>query len=112
MNNRLMPLIMVLFTGIFAFGQTADRKRPLTQKDYASWKILTHTQISNDGKWICYEVNPQKGDGMLYIYNTENQRYDSVARGYDAGFSGDSKFLVFKIKPQQDTVLKAKLAKL
>ena len=112
MKNKLILFITLVFMGISVFSQTTEKKRALTQKDYDSWKVLRNTQISNDGRWISYEVNPQKGDGMLYIYNREYQRYDSVARGYNAKFSADSKFMVFKIKPQQDTVLKAKLAKL
>jgi len=95
---------------ISGISQT-NTKRAITQDDYPGWKVIKSTQISNDGRWVSYEVNPQKGDGTLFVYNTETNRYDSIARGYGAKFSGDSKFLVCKIKAEEDTLIKAKLVK-
>lgn len=104
--SRIYLLIFTLLLTTASFTQ----KKPLHQTDYESWKIIKNTNISENGSWISYEVNPQKGDGMLYIHNPEIGFVDSVARGYDAKFSGDSKMLVFKIKPGSDTIRKAKLA--
>lgn len=103
---RHIFIFLYLIISFSAFSQ----KKPIDQSAYKDWKLLKNTQISNDGKWVSYEVNPQKGDGWLYIYNTEDGSYDSISRGYNTQFSGDSKILVFKIKPQADTVRKAKLA--
>jgi dipeptidyl aminopeptidase/acylaminoacyl peptidase len=108
-KTLIIPIVLLLTT--IAFSQSTTNKKPITQADYPAWKIISSTQISNDGHWVSYEVNPQKGDGMLFIYNTETNRYDSIPRAFDATFSGDSKFLACKIKPEEDTVIKAKLAK-
>jgi len=99
-------LILSIIISCSVFSQ----KKSIDQSVYNDWKLLGKPQISNDGKWVSYEVNPQKGDGWLYIYNTVYGSYDSISRGYDAKFSGDSRILVFKIKPQADTVRKAILA--
>lgn len=104
--RKNLIIIFTLCFSTFLFSQ----KKPIDQSVYKDWKLLKKSQISNDGKWLSFEVNPQKGDGWLYVYNTMDGNYDSVSRGYDAQFSGDSKILVFKIKPQADTVRKAKLA--
>ncbi|OQX76102.1 MAG: hypothetical protein B6D64_10505 [Bacteroidetes bacterium 4484_276] len=109
-KTSILIITSLLFCAI-TLAQTSDKKRPIDQKDYPGWKVIGSTQISNDGQWISYEVNPQKGDGMLFVYDIESQRYDSIPRGYKAKFSGGSKFLVCKIKPEEDTVIKAKLAK-
>jgi len=103
---RISTLAFIVFIAFSSYAQ----KKPVSQSDYEPWKILNKTQISNNGKWVSYEVNPQKDEGWLYIYNTIDGSYDSISRGYDAKFSGDSRILVFKIKPQADTVRKAKLA--
>ena len=103
---RFPIFISLLIISFTAFSQ----QRPVDQSDYEDWKLLRSHKISNDGKWVSYEINPQKGDGRLFIYNTESGTYDSIDRGYDAKFSGDSKIMVFKIKPQEDTMRKAKLA--
>ena len=105
MHRLPLVLTLLLFTGL-AFSQ----KRPVDQSDYESWKLLKTPIISQDGKWISYEVNPLKGDGQLFIYNTETGARDSVSRGYAAKFSGDSHILAFKVKPEEDTMRKAKLA--
>jgi hypothetical protein len=78
---------------------------------YDDWKDLKNAKISNDGLWVTYEINPQKGDGCLHIYNTVNARHDSVERGCNARFMPSSKYLVFKIKPQSDSVRQCKLKK-
>ncbi|MCX6163320.1 MAG: hypothetical protein NTU73_00395, partial [Ignavibacteriae bacterium] len=47
----------------------------------------------------------------MHIYNIENGLRDSVSRGYDAIFSPNSDFLVFKIKPQEKIVRELKIKK-
>ncbi|HZK06622.1 MAG TPA: prolyl oligopeptidase family serine peptidase [Bacteroidales bacterium] len=87
------------------------QQQPLDHTIYDKWKVLEKTNISPNGEWVTYEVNPGKGDGMLYFFNTKSQTTDSVARGYGARFAGNSEYIVFKIKPTEDTLRKAKLAK-
>jgi len=107
MKRILLLNLLVLFSVLFANGQ----KLPLTHDVYAKWRTLENPVISNDGKWICYEKNPQKGDGWLILYNTQNNQSDSIARGSAAAFSPSNKYLVFKILPQYDTLRAMKLRK-
>lgn len=107
MIKKLFIFLVISMMGLIAQAQ----QKPLDHTIYNKWKILEKTNISPDGAWVTYEVNPGKGDGMLYFFNTKNQTTDSAARGYDAQFAGNSKFIVFKIKPSEDTLRKAKLAK-
>lgn len=100
-------LILFLFCTTLIFSQ----KKVLDHSVYESWKILQRPLISNDGNYISYEINPQKGDGYLYVYDKLNNSLDSIPRGYGAVFTSDSKFLVFKVKPQEALVRKLKLNK-
>ena len=106
--TRGFILIILLFTVIIL---KAQEKKPLTHKDYAQWKSINEYQLSNDGRQLHYVINPQEGDGYLYNLNSKTNITDSVARGYDAKYSPNSNFLVFKIKPQFDTIREAKLKK-
>ncbi|MFP4471579.1 MAG: alpha/beta hydrolase family protein [Bacteroidales bacterium] len=99
-------ILLTLITSLLA------QKKPLDHSVYDEWKILSDTRISDDGRWVTWEVNPQKGDGWLYIFDTETGKTDSVSRGYNARFSGDSQLLAFKIKPGEDTLRAAKKAKM
>ncbi|NCA86133.1 MAG: S9 family peptidase [Clostridia bacterium] len=107
MIKKLFAFLTLSMIAVVAQSQ----QMPLDHTIYDKWKILEKTNISPDGNWVSYEVNPGKGDGWLYFFNTKTQTTDSVARGYDAQFAGNSSFIVFKIKPTADTLRKAKLAK-
>ena len=66
--RALLPLVLSLTLA----AQSA--KRPLTHKDYDSWRTISSPQLSRDGKWLAYGLMPQDGDGELVIRNlTTNQ---------------------------------------
>jgi len=111
MKNHI-PLFFLLMIGLsFGVFSQNETKKILSHKDYDIWKKLEHPKISSNGGWVSYEINPQKGDGYIYLINTNTFHKDSVARGYDAEFSPNADFIIFKIKPQEDTTRKAKLHK-
>lgn len=103
-------LLVVLFSYYFANIQ-AQEKIPLNHSVYDDWKSVSNYSISNDGNWVTYAINPQEGDGQLFLYDIEDGGYDSVERGYKPILSSNSNMLIFNIKPQFDTVRAAKLKK-
>ena len=105
----LLFILYIMFTSILSGQNTA--KIPLDHSVYEKWKTLQNAQISNNGQFVSYEINPQKGDGWLYIYYFVTKKMDSFPRGYEGKFSPNSNCLVFKIKPQYDSTRKLKLAK-
>ncbi|WP_372753609.1 alpha/beta hydrolase family protein [Labilibaculum sp.] len=108
MKESILAIFFCLFLGSL---QAQTNKFPLNHSDYDAWKNLKNQQISDDGEWISYEVNPQKGDGFLYLYEVSTGKLDSVSRGYKAVFSPGSEVVSFSIKAQYDTIRKAKLNK-
>jgi dipeptidyl aminopeptidase/acylaminoacyl peptidase len=101
-------LLIVLFTAFSVCAQQSA-KRPLTFEDYSSWKTLENQQISHNGKVITYEINPQKGDGMLVVHNADTKH--TVKRATEAQISPENNFVVFRIKQPEDTIRKARLNK-
>jgi len=87
----------------------AQGKKPLSRDVYNSWNAIEHVELSNDGRYISYELNPQFGDGKLII-NQVGVKADTISRGADAGFSPSGDFITYRIKPTLSQVRKAKLA--
>ena len=106
---RIKLVLLLAFVGLNTL--VAQEKKILSVNDYDGWKSLKNPKISNNGKWVSYEINPQKGDGYLYLYNTETNKLVSVFRGKNAAFSPENDFLAFKIVPEADTVRALKLQK-
>ena len=105
-------LLTLIASSFLLVGMAQSNKRALKHSDYDGWKDIRNHNISNDGEWISYEINPQKGDGYLYLYQQSKAKLDSFPRGYAAEFSANSKNLVFKIKAQFNTIRQAKLKKI
>lgn len=74
---------------------------------YDVWKSIVDQVISADGRWVSYALNPGERDAELYVRNTRSEVRYTVARGRQARFSADGRFLVFLIKPELDLVREA-----
>ena len=62
--------------------QTAGAKRPLTHKDYDSWRSIQSPQISRDGKFIAYAYMAQDADSDIVVRNIAAGTEWRAARGY------------------------------
>lgn len=107
MKATFISLCIISFT-ISSFSQD---KKTLSHDDYDNWGSLRHQLISNNGNWVSWEVNPQKGDGELVLFNDELKNFKRFERGKAARFSPNSNFIVFKITPGYDTIRQAELKK-
>ncbi|HAM98416.1 MAG TPA: hypothetical protein DCQ26_07370 [Marinilabiliales bacterium] len=99
-------LFVILLVSLSAYSQ----KKEISTSDFANWNRIENRMISNDGSYIAYELNPQKGDGKLIIRSLKIGMNDTLPLGYNAVFSPNSDFIAFKLKPAEDTLRKAKLA--
>jgi len=109
-KNTFLFLCLTFLIVTLSVAQTTVKK-PLTHSVYNQWKALEKPLISNNGKWVTYEINPQKGDGYIHLLNLQTGGHDSLSRGQEAVFSNSSDLLVFKIQQPQDTIYKLKQAK-
>ena len=110
--NRFSLLIPFFFWPFALFAQV--QKRPLNASDYDRWQSVRSEKISNDGRWIAYQVDPQDGNGQLEAWATgtnATRTHYVFPRGYMAQFTPDSKFLVMRLKAPVTDVRKAKLKK-
>jgi dipeptidyl aminopeptidase/acylaminoacyl peptidase len=105
--------ILLLFTiATLVISAQNSEKKPLSTSDFASWQVVDKPLISNDGKLAAFELNLQKGDGKLIVKTIDSKKADTLSRGFDARFSPESDFIVYKIKQPEDSVRIAKKKKL
>ena len=109
MINKIKVSLLLLF--VLPLYLTAQKK-PLDNNSYDGWKSLSSPVISDDGKWIGYTINPQQGDGWLYIFNRISGQKDSVARGTGLAFSPEISYLAYQIIPSYSDTRQAKKKKL
>src|ERR1044071_2550267 len=127
---------LALFATMLSAQQTAPAKRPITHQDYDSWRSITASQVSRDGKFVAYAYMPQDGDGEIVVRNIATGADWRAPRGYrppvpppdDPGtnfaefqaeqarlvrpvFTADSRFVVFTTEPTKAEVNKAKKEK-
>ena len=95
----MKKIILLSFVLALTFSAFSQQKKPLDHTVYDHWKDLKNATVSNNGDWISYEINPQQGDGLLYIYDVQKGALDSLSRGHKAHFMPDGKVLVYLIKP-------------
>jgi dipeptidyl aminopeptidase/acylaminoacyl peptidase len=67
--------------------------------------------ISDDGKWVVYAINPQEGDNHLVIQSSDAKYKKTIARGYNAVITEDSRFVIFKIRPLYKDTREARIKK-
>ena len=105
-STRFTLLILLLVSGFLS-----AQKPPLDESAYDIWKSISSPVISEDGRWITYEITPQQGDAWLYIYDVTSGRQDSIARGRRALFSPDSKYFAYQVIPSYSETRQAKVKK-
>ncbi len=111
MKHILLLLTIIFSLPAFLQGQNSSTKKALRIADFDQWKTLERQSISNDGKWVAFEVNPYKGDGKLYINFPSKNKWQVFDRGNSAKISSNSDFVVFKIKAEKDSIRKLKVKK-
>ncbi len=99
--KHLFFFLLLFSSSIFAQNTT---KKQLNHDVYKIWKKIDKTQISNDGRWITYQLTVGEGDGSLLLHDVEGNRDYTFARGYEAQLSADNQYFTFKIKPISDSL--------
>lgn len=112
-SNRLCLAVFFVFT--LAYTQVSgqnDIKKPLDFNVYDGWKSVAASSTARNGELVTYEINPQEGDGELFIYSVAARKNVWVQpRGRKAQIAADGSFVVFSIAHPADSLRKLKLKK-
>ncbi|MCT4562140.1 MAG: prolyl oligopeptidase family serine peptidase [Crocinitomicaceae bacterium] len=105
-----MKIFVALLT-LVTFAAWGQEKKKLDHTVYSDWKSLSRQKISSKGNFITYEINPHRGDGYLYLYNTQTAVLDSFPRGEKAFISDDESYFSFIRTAGFDTLRTCELKK-
>lgn len=96
--------LFAAFSLIQAGAQQTGLKK-LQQADVASWKQIQRPAIAQSGRWVAYALQPNEGDPSLHAFDEDQNKTWDFPRADRHAFSSDSRFLVFMIKPNRDSLM-------
>ena len=99
---KYLPVVLLFFIHISVFAQST--KMPLDHDAYDIWNTIKNVQITNDGKWSTYQVQPGMGDPTVKLIDENGMEQASFQRSKNAIFSWSSDYLIFKISAPLDTI--------
>lgn len=94
-----MRVRLILFFLVSISITVIAQKKPLDHSVYDGWQNIGERLVSNNGKYIAFTVNPQEGDGELWVKTPDGSIIAQIARGYGAAITDNSDFLVCRIRP-------------
>ena len=107
----MKKLIILLFASMFTMIGFCQKKA-IDSSVYDGWKQIGSTLLSNDGDWSVYVVNPQEGDGQLFIRNNKTGNNVTFERGDSPRLFDNGKSVSFKIKKPLEMVRKYEIDKI
>ena len=109
--NYMKKTLTAILLLVCAFNLQAG-KRPLDHSVFDSWQALVSPALSPSGQVITYQVNPQEGDGNLYIRTFGRKgREICIPRGYELSVLDDDSYAVCLIKPYFSETRQARIDK-
>lgn len=107
----MMQRSFLVFISFLIIQSIVAQKKQLNHSVYDSWQSIGQKLISNDGKWVVYTIDPQEGDNELVIQSPDANYKKTIARGYNALITEDSRFVIFRIKPFFNETREARIKK-
>jgi len=112
LSKKCMAFMVFAVILIFAAGLYAqDGKKALTFDDYARWRSITSTSISDDGNWITFGYSRREADDTLYVKNLENDKLHVIPLASRPQFSDDGKWIAYNVSLPRKEAEKLREAK-
>ncbi|MDA3843722.1 MAG: prolyl oligopeptidase family serine peptidase [Candidatus Kapabacteria bacterium] len=99
--NKLIraALFTIFFVGLTAGANAEAAKKPFTFDDVMTFKSLRGAKISEDGLWMCWYTQPDRGNPEAFIKATEDTMQYVVKNGASPRFSKDGNWVSLTVKP-------------
>jgi hypothetical protein len=103
-SKKLMPAVFIFCCIFSSIWLEAEEKRLFTIDDYASWRSISSTSISDDGQWVTYAYRKTKADDEFFIKSLVSDKKYKVIGASDPKFSDDSCWAAYTLNlPQKET---------
>ncbi len=98
-----------LVTGffLFAYPSQATQKKILTFEDVMKFKEIRNPVISENGLWLAYGIQPDRGDGEAVVHGLKSGAKFVVARGHQPQITKDTKWVAMIVRPKAVEMEKA-----
>ncbi len=107
MRTYCLLFVLFILSGFKGFAQ----KPPLDHNVYDSWEGIQNAKLSNDGKYLSFEIRVQEGDGRMVLMSTDKSWQVEIPRGYGGSFSSGNTLFAAKIRPLFLDTRTARIAK-
>lgn len=109
LSRKNLPVLITVLGLLLAAGLSAQAgKTVLTFEDIMKFKEIRSPQISENGDWVAYAVEPGRGDGEAYIHHIKSGRAYKIERGQNPVFSKGGRWLAAAVMPSAVETAKAK----
>jgi tricorn protease-like protein len=71
----------VAFSILVIAAAGAQTPRPLSHKDYDTWRLITGQTLSRDGKWVAYAFMSEDADGEVIVKNLATSKEYRIPAG-------------------------------
>lgn len=78
----------------------AEPKRALTVQDIMKFRSIRDTVISEDGLWVAFSAQPDRGDGEVRVQKTQGEKTYSLERGSKPVFAKNARWIAAAVKPK------------
>ncbi len=92
--------VLLVFSLIAFLGGNAQPKKPLTFTDAMKFPAIESPVISEDGAWVAWTLQPDRGDGKACIRSTRSSILYTIDRGGSPTFSRDGRWVATSVKPR------------
>jgi len=100
MLPRKRMLIATLFLVQVLMASPSAGKKPLTFQDIMKFREIHGPVLSEDGKWLAYNAQPDRGDGEVLVHGLESGEAYTVERGDRPVISGDGRWVAMAVRPR------------
>jgi dipeptidyl aminopeptidase/acylaminoacyl peptidase len=105
-RRLLPPLAAVLIVALAPFvvpvstqAQSSAGKRTLEIADYAQWRTISGSQISDDGRWVAWAYSRVRGDDTLHVSALDSDASHVIALASGAELSDDGAWVAYFLSP-------------
>ncbi len=99
-----MKQLFFLFLSLLPIGLYSQNKPALDLEAIDRWNHIRSPQLSGNGDWISYELQPNEGDPTLLLHHRSSGVNRSFMRSSGLSFSADNAFVAFMTRPAEDSL--------
>lgn len=111
LKNCFLPIIAMMIIAQIIMPNNAFGKKKFTHDDAMKFKSIRSSAISDNGKWVAYSSQPDRGDGELVVVSTLDTSKVVIQRGDKPKFTSDDTWMVATLLPKSLEVENAKTPK-